>query len=298
MTRAYSLKAHVILKNHVNFIKYGLGKREELLMHCRKQKSHVQNSNCHQKKNSKNGQVFLVGAGPGDPDLMTVKAVKRLKQAEVVLYDALINPKILEICQANTELICVGKRKDFFTLAQDQINQLIIDKAKKGKIVVRLKGGDPLIFGRCAEEIKAITSQEIAYEVVPGITSLLGASSSLMLSLTHRNHSSEIIITTGHLKDKQAQNFSKYTLKDKTLVIYMGKSRLEEISNELLSNKQNSELTPTLVIENVSLDNQRFFTAPLKTIAQSAKLDTKSPALIIIGDVLNEIQNPKESLKD
>lgn len=225
--------------------------------------------------------VYLVGAGPGDPDLLTLKAVKILKKADVVIYDRLANEKILEHAE-NAELIYVGKKAGEHYKSQDEINEILVDEAKKHDTVVRLKGGDPFVFGRGGEEMLALLEEGQTIETVPGVTSAVGVPTSVGLPVTHRGVATSLTIVTGHEDPTKAEKQVKWDFKADTIIILMGIGRLEDNTRELLKYK-NPE-TPVCVIENGTLPGQRIITGTLENITQK---DIKSPALVIVGHVVD-----------
>ncbi|WP_423793414.1 uroporphyrinogen-III C-methyltransferase [Methanocaldococcus indicus] len=231
------------------------------------------------------GKVYLVGAGPGDKELITLKAINILKKADVIVYDALINKEILNYAKEGAELIYVGKRKDKHTLKQEEINKLLVKKAKEGKIVVRLKGGDPFIFGRGGEEILELKKNNIPYEVVPGVTSAIAVPEVFGIPLTHRGVAKSLTIVTGHeMEGENKVDFSKFQAD--TLVILMGISNLDKIVNQLL--KSRSENTPIAIITNAFFGNEKIVKGTLKDILEKAKKeDIKPPGIIVVGDVVS-----------
>ncbi len=246
------------------------------------------------------GKIFLVGAGPGDPELLTVKAVKALRKAQVVLYDDLVSPKVLRVCKKSAELIYVGKRLGQHSCLQNEINIKIAEAARQYQVVVRLKGGDPCIFGRVGEEYAYLLSQGFDCEIIAGITTGSAAAASLGLPLTHRDYAREIIFLSGHRKDgKNSEGFRNIDCKEKTLVVYMGLNSLETIVDELTENG-NSKETPIAIIENATLESERILTGDLGSILELAETEKiQSPALLIIGDVVlfyNEMQELKENI--
>ena len=239
------------------------------------------------EKMSKMGKVYLVGAGPGDPDLLTLRAAKLLELADAVVYDHLVSREILDLVRAEAELIYVGKQESLHTLPQEAINALLIRLAKQGKQVVRLKGGDPFIFGRGGEEAQVLVAEQVSFEVVPGITSASGASAYAGIPLTHRDYAQSCVITTGHLKDGSLNlTWENLVLPRQTVVIYMGLGALPEISRQLIAHGQTPAM-PVAVIENGTTKRQRVVTGNLRNIAQLVKAEgLQSPSLIIVGEVV------------
>lgn len=234
------------------------------------------------------GQVFLVGAGPGDPELLTLKAVRLIQQADVVFYDRLVAPAILEYCNPKAEMHYVGKAKSDHAVPQDDINQLLVDHAKLGKTVLRLKGGDPFIFGRGGEEIETLAEQDVPFQVVPGITAASGCSSYAGIPLTHRDYAQSVRFVTGHLKDGTANlPWQELIHPQQTLVIYMGLTGISHISQELIAHGM-PEDTAIALIEKGTQPEQKVHTSTLKditSIINSTKIS--APTLTIIGDVVN-----------
>ena len=228
--------------------------------------------------------VYLVGAGPGDPDLITVKAVKILKDADVVIYDRLANDEILKYAE-NANLIYVGKKAGEHYKTQDEINQILIDEAKNYERVVRLKGGDPFVFGRGGEEILALLKENIPVETVPGVTSAVGVPTSVGLPVTHRGVATSLTIVTGHEDPTKSEKQVKWDFKADTIIILMGVGRLDDNTRELM--KYRDPKTPVCVIENGTMPNERIITGTLENITRK---DVKSPALVIVGRVVDVFQ--------
>jgi uroporphyrin-III C-methyltransferase/precorrin-2 dehydrogenase/sirohydrochlorin ferrochelatase len=233
------------------------------------------------------GKVVLVGAGPGAADLLTLRAVKCLQEADVVVYDHLVSPEILDCLRADAERIYVGKERAHHTLPQDEINALLIGLARAGKRVVRLKGGDPFVFGRGGEEMQALAAHGIACEVVPGVTAACGIAAATGVPLTHRDYAHACVFVTGHLRDAAIDlDWDALARPDQTVVVYMGLKGLHVLARRLILSGL-SAATPVMVVEKGTTPQQRVVTATLATIANAvaaAKLD--SPALTIIGDVV------------
>ncbi|MGS2723709.1 uroporphyrinogen-III C-methyltransferase [Porticoccus sp. GXU_MW_L64] len=239
----------------------------------------------------KTGQVSLVGAGPGDPDLITVKALRLLQQADAIVYDRLANPALLEYAPAHCKMINVGKKKHRHTLPQDDINQVLVTLAQQGKQVVRLKGGDPFVFGRGGEELDELHKHNIRCQVVPGVTAATGCAAALQIPLTHRDHAHALTFITAHRKNDQLElNWDLVMHNDGTVVFYMGLSNLSNICSELLE-RGCTPSKPIAVIANGTTKNQQLVIGNLSNIA--AKLTENplpSPALIVLGDVVNANQ--------
>ncbi|OED30729.1 uroporphyrinogen-III C-methyltransferase [Methanosphaera sp. WGK6] len=235
--------------------------------------------------------VYMLGAGPGDPDLITLKAIKILKQAEVILYDSLANDALLEYAPDDVELIYVGKRAGEHYRKQPEINQLLIEQGKKYDNVVRLKGGDPFIFGRGGEEELALLKEGINVEFVPGINSGIGAATSIGLPLTHRAVATSLTLVTGHEDPEKSEKQVNWDYTADTIVIFMGVGLLKKYIPKIL--KYRSPDTPVCAIEKGTLPDQRIVTG---TLADITEKDIRPPALIIIGDVVN-IYNECQELR-
>ncbi len=236
----------------------------------------------------KKGKVYLVGAGPGDPGLFTLKGKKVLEEADVVIYDYLANVKLLNFCKENVEKIYVGKKGGAHTLPQEEINRLLVKKATEGKTVVRLKGGDPFLFGRGGEEAEELQKEGIPFEVIPGITSAIAVPAYAGIPVTHRNFTSTLAIITGHEaegKEESKINFSALS-KIGTLVFLMGVKNLPYIVENLIKEGKSPE-TPVAVIQWGTLPKQRTVTGVLKNIVEKVKeAGITAPAIIIIGEVV------------
>jgi uroporphyrin-III C-methyltransferase/precorrin-2 dehydrogenase/sirohydrochlorin ferrochelatase len=233
------------------------------------------------------GEVYLVGAGPGDPDLMTFKAARLLQSADVVLYDRLVSKPILEMARRDADRIYVGKRRDDHAVPQGEINQLLVDLAKEGKRVVRLKGGDPFVFGRGGEEIELLAQHRIPFQVVPGITAGNAAACYAGIPLTHRDHAQSVRFVTGHLKDGSTNlDWSSFQSESETLVFYMGLVGLPVICEQLQVHGRSSH-TPVALVEKATRSEQRVITGTLATMADIvAREQPRAPTLIIVGDVV------------
>jgi uroporphyrin-III C-methyltransferase/precorrin-2 dehydrogenase/sirohydrochlorin ferrochelatase len=233
------------------------------------------------------GEVFLVGAGPGDPELLTLKAVRLIQQADVVFYDRLVSPAILEYCSAKAEMHYVGKAMSDHAVPQEGINQLLVDHAKLGKTVLRLKGGDPFIFGRGGEEIEQLAEENIPFQVVPGITAASGCSSYSGIPLTHRDYAQSVRFVTGHLKDGTANlPWNELIHPQQTLVIYMGLTGIRHISQELIKHGMSAD-TPIALIEKGTQPEQKVYTSTLNDISNViANNKISAPTLTIIGNVV------------
>jgi uroporphyrin-III C-methyltransferase/precorrin-2 dehydrogenase/sirohydrochlorin ferrochelatase len=233
------------------------------------------------------GDVYLVGAGPGDPDLLTFRALRLMQQADVVVYDRLVSPEVLNLTRRDSEKIYVGKQRQNHSLPQDSINQLLIDLAKKGKRVVRLKGGDPFIFGRGGEEIETLLEEDISFQVIPGITAASGCATYAGIPLTHRDHAQSCTFVTGHLKDGSIDlNWQQLSAPNQTIVFYMGLSGLDKICQSLMAHDLPND-HPIALIQQGTTTNQRVITGTLDTLPQRVKdKNIKAPTLIIVGTVV------------
>lgn len=232
----------------------------------------------------KRGFVSLVGAGPGDPDLLTMKGYRVLKNADVVVYDRLVSKEIIALANDNAELIYVGKKLDHHCVPQGQINQILVDKANEGKSVVRLKGGDSFIFGRGGEELETLAENNLSFEVVPGITAAAGATAYAGIPLTHRDHAQSVQFITGHLqKDGQDIQWSSLAQPNNTLVFYMGLKQSGHITEKLLENGLKSDM-PCAIIQRGTTASQKVFTCTLAELAKTAQ-QAISPSLIVVGEV-------------
>lgn len=239
-------------------------------------------------KIDESGEVYLVGAGPGDPDLLTFKALRLMQKAEVVLYDRLVSKPILDLVRKDADMVYVGKRRDDHAVPQTKINQLLLKYALEGKRVLRLKGGDPFIFGRGAEEIELLAEHNVRFQVVPGITAASACASYAGIPLTHRDFSQSVRFITGHVKngvlDFQWQEFVEDS---QTLVFYMGLTGLESICKQLIAHGKSAD-TPAALVERGTLPDQRVHTGTLENLPSIVKKqEVHAPTLIIIGNVVS-----------
>ncbi len=238
---------------------------------------------------NKYGKVYLVGSGPGDPELLTLKARRLIDTADVVIYDQLPGKAILDSIPQNTEKIDAGKFAGDHRLSQWETNELIVEKAKSGKMIVRLKGGDPYMFGRGGEEAEVLVKAGVEFEVVPGITSAIAAPAYAGIPVTHRDHASMVTFITGHedpTKNETALNWETLSKFDGTIVIFMGVKMLKRNTEKLLKFGKDPK-TPVALIERGTRPDQRVTTGTLETIADIAKEQgVKAPAITLIGNVV------------
>ncbi len=251
--------------------------------------SHVDNSTHNTETNPLQpvGEVYIVGAGPGDPELLTFKALRLMQQADIVYYDALVSPQVLDLCRRDADKVFVGKKRSNHAVAQLGINELLVNSAKEGRRVVRLKGGDPFIFGRGGEEIESLRAHNVPYQVVPGITAANAAASYAGIPLTHRDHSQSVRFVTGFLKaGAPNSNFKSFLNTDETVVFYMGLHSLPRLTEGLIDAGRSSD-TPIAIVSNASMPNQQVLTGTLETIVElQEKNQLPTPALLIMGDVV------------
>jgi len=232
------------------------------------------------------GRVILVGAGPGDPGLLTVRAVEALRRADVVVHDGLVDPRVLDYAPASAQRISVAKRRARHTLPQDAINALIIAHVRAGSIVVRLKGGDPFIFGRGGEEVEAVRAAGLTVEVIPGVSAALGCAADAMLPLTHRDWSSAVSFVTGTCKGLSDQNWSGLAGQGRTLVIYMGVTCARGIADKLMADGVAPDM-PVAVLERGTLEGSRAMRSLLADLGNMMEREkVLSPAIIVVGEVV------------
>ncbi|MDU5475544.1 MAG: siroheme synthase CysG [Pantoea sp.] len=231
------------------------------------------------------GEVTLVGAGPGDAGLLTLKGLQQIQQADVIVYDRLVSEEILSLVRRDAERIFVGKRAGHHCVPQEQINQLLLEQAQRGRRVVRLKGGDPFIFGRGGEELEALAAHHIPFSVVPGVTAASGCSAYSGIPLTHRDHAQSVRLVTGHLQQKNKLEWEKLAAEQQTLVFYMGLSQAPHIQQQLMRHGMRGDM-PAALIENGTSTRQRVVTGTLDRLSELAQ-QVESPSLIIIGSVVS-----------
>jgi uroporphyrin-III C-methyltransferase/precorrin-2 dehydrogenase/sirohydrochlorin ferrochelatase len=239
-------------------------------------------------KAPENGEVYLVGAGPGNPDLLTFRALRLMQQADVVVYDRLVSPAILDMCRRDADRFYVGKERDNHAVPQDEINMVLVRLAKEGKRVLRLKGGDPFIFGRGGEEIETLREHDVPFQVVPAVTAAAGVASYAGIPLTHRDHAQALILVTGHLKDGTMDlDWDMLCRPRQTIVIYMGLKGLVTLCEEMKKHGMPGD-TPAAIVQQGTTLNQRVVTGTLDSLpAQAAQAELKPPTLIIVGSVVS-----------
>ena len=236
------------------------------------------------------GKVWLVGAGPGDPDLLTLRAARLIMRAKLIVHDGLVDPAILALARPEARLVSVAKRRSRHTMPQDAINALLVREALAGTEVVRLKGGDPFIFGRGGEEAEACHAAGVAVEVVPGISAAIGGAAAAQMPLTHRRSASIVSFVAGQCKGLSEQNWSGLAGQGRTLVIYMGLATAEAIADKLIEDGLAPDM-PVAVIENATHPQMRVLRGPLAGLPDLVTREkVKSPAVIVIGEVTAEPQ--------
>lgn len=237
---------------------------------------------------AKKGEVYLVGGGPGDPELLTFKALRLMQQADVVLYDQLVSAEVLALCHKKIEKIYVGKRSGNHAMAQEEINQLMVTLALQGKQVLRLKGGDPFVFGRGGEELQTLKQQGIPYQVVPGITAASACSTYAGIPLTHRNYAQSVKLVTGQLKNRSSDlDFKELLSPNQTVVFYMGLQNLAFLFKQLVTHGK-PEQTPAAIVSKGATKDQQVLVGTLENLAEKQKqAQLPAPALIIVGEVVS-----------
>lgn len=235
------------------------------------------------------GTIYLVGAGPGSPDLLTLRAARLLTRAKLIVHDGLVDPQILALARPDARLVSVSKARSRHTMKQEAINALLVAEALNGEDVVRLKGGDPFVFGRGGEEMEAAQAAGVRVEIVPGISAANGAAAAAQIPLTHRDHASIVSFVAGQCKGLSEQDWSGLAGVGRTLVIYMGVSTAAQIAEKLMADGLAPDM-PVAVIENAARPEMRVLRGPLAALPQLvAREKVKSPALIVIGEVTAEV---------
>jgi uroporphyrin-III C-methyltransferase len=245
-------------------------------------------------RTSTNGKVFLIGAGPGDPKLLTIRAAEAIANSEVIVYDYLVNPEILAHSRRDAELVYVGKRGGESSITQHEINKILIEKARRGLTVARLKGGDPFIFGRGGEEAEALVESEVAWEVIPGVSSGIAAASYAGIPLTHRHYASSVFFVTGHdgKKERGGVDWAAAAQAADTLVVFMCAESLRTIAANLIKNGRRPT-TPIAIVRWATYEHQEVYTGTLADLIADPEtnsitlLEIKPPVIAIIGDVVS-----------
>ena len=233
------------------------------------------------------GEVYLVGAGPGDPDLLTFRALRLMQKADVVLYDNLVDRAIVDMARREAERIYVGKRKGDHALPQEEISDLLVRLAKEGKRVLRLKGGDPFVFGRGGEEIEKLAEHRIPFQVCPGVTAAIGCSAYAGIPLTHRDHAQSVVFVTAHGRNGPLDlDWSALARPGQTAAVYMGLSRIEQLMSEFEAHGADPD-TPAAIVDNGTRPNQRVVTGTVRTLAEQARAaQLRGPTIVIVGSVV------------
>ena len=246
---------------------------------------------------STKGKVFLIGAGPGDPELITIKGLLAIQRADVIVHDALIHPHLVFEINPLAKKIFVGKRENKHSVSQETIHTILVEEARKGRQVVRLKGGDPFIFGRGGEEAMSLADASIPFEVVSGVTAGIGAAAGFGIPLTHRELASSTLFVTGHQCSRaNAQDWETLAKLDSTLVFYMGIKRIREIVNGLMQSGKPKD-TPVAIIQNATMVNQAILTGNMEDILTNIeRITSHAPAVIIIGEVVSHYRKIQECL--
>lgn len=252
----------------------------------------IEDKIAHEDPDHQTGEVYLVGGGPGDPELLTFKALRLMQQADIVLYDALVSEAVLDLCRRDADLVFVGKKRDNHAVPQEGINELLVKHAKLGKRVVRLKGGDPFIFGRGGEELETLKANNIPFQVVPGITAASACSTYSGIPLTHRNYAQSVKFVTGQLKNRTTDlNFDELVHPNQTVVFYMGLHTLPILSQKLIEHGKPAD-TPAAIVSRGTSADQKVLTGTLETLtALQEKAQLPAPALIIVGEVVSLHEN-------
>lgn len=247
----------------------------------------------------RSGTVHLVGAGPGDPELLTLKAARLIAAADVIVYDRLVHPAVLAHARPGAETIYAGKERANHYMRQAEINELLVRRARAGQTVVRLKGGDPLVFGRGGEEIEALVEAGVPFTIVPGVTAATGCAAAAAIPLTHREHAQTLVIVTGHTKDGEPDlNWRALCQPRQTVVVYMGHKALPSLCRRLIEEGLPADL-PAALIENGTLPQQRTIRGTLRTLPALVDPDTLAgPALLVIGDVAAAMGGPDSMRHD